>query len=286
MVDFIGIGAQKSGTSWVYACLYEHPEVCAPIKELHFFSRDRFSNGQRWYENHFSKCDPSKKIGEFSTSYLYDRKSPERIAKMYPDAKLIAIVRNPIDRAYSQYKNAIKAGEVPKQMSFETYIAQVPSAKEQGLYARQLQRYFDYYSTLQLQVLIYEDAKADPLAFIKTIYEHLEIATDFVPDMLEKYVNVERTPRFVFIERWMQRIAEGLRKIGLDKLVFWFKKQGVGDAVRSVNTHKSTAEEKISKFTRIELQEYFRPDAVRLSAMVGRDLVVEWGLEEVTEASV
>ena len=50
MVDFIGIGAQKAGTSWVYACLYEHPEICAPIKEIHFFSRSRFTKGREWYD--------------------------------------------------------------------------------------------------------------------------------------------------------------------------------------------------------------------------------------------
>jgi hypothetical protein len=70
MINFIGIGAQKSGTSWAYTCLYDHPEVCAPIKEIHFFSRPRFSQGKEWYERHFGSCGEGKLRGEFSTSYL------------------------------------------------------------------------------------------------------------------------------------------------------------------------------------------------------------------------
>ena len=102
MIDFIGLGAQKAGTSWVYACLYEHPEIHAPIKELHFFSRDRFSKGKDWYESHFSHRKEGQKVGEFSTSYLYSKETPERIKELYPEVKLIAIVRNPVTRAYSQ----------------------------------------------------------------------------------------------------------------------------------------------------------------------------------------
>ena len=109
-VNFIGVGAQKSGTSWIYACLYEHPEICAPIKEIHFFSRPRYEKGIAWYEKQFDRCAVEKLRGEFSTSYLYTPEAAARIHAAYPDAKIIAVLRNPIDRAYSQYRNAIKAG--------------------------------------------------------------------------------------------------------------------------------------------------------------------------------
>ncbi|MCR4285481.1 MAG: sulfotransferase, partial [Candidatus Kaiserbacteria bacterium] len=70
MINFIGLGAQKSGTSWAYTCLYEHPEVCIPVKEIHFFSRPRYAEGKEWYEAHFKKCAEGKLRGEWSTSYL------------------------------------------------------------------------------------------------------------------------------------------------------------------------------------------------------------------------
>src|SRR5438045_5070609 len=88
--DFIGIGAQRTGTSWIYACLYEHPEICMPRKEINFFSRERnWTRGFEWYEQIFAEC-PSRTIaGEFSTSYLSDAQAPARIKDRYPAVRLI-----------------------------------------------------------------------------------------------------------------------------------------------------------------------------------------------------
>lgn len=280
MINFIGIGAQKSGTSWVYACLYEHPEVCIPQKELHFFSRDRYEKGVEWYESQFASCGKDLKKGEFSTSYLYTPKTAEKIMRHYPDAKLIAILRNPIDRAYSQYKNAIKAGEISKKTPFAHYLDKVPSAKEQGLYAKQLARYFQYYSPLQLMVLVYEDSKRDPLQFIRSIYEYLEIDKEYVPKFLKKYVNEERTPRFVFIDRMMHKVAEALRKIGFHKLVFAIKSSGVTDVVRKANTEtQPEAAPKMTDEERAMLAKYFKDDVEQLSGLLHRNMAHEWGIE-------
>lgn len=284
MVDFIGLGAQKAGTSWLYACLYEHPELCCPQKELHFFSRDRYKKGLKWYESQFSRCDEEFKKGEFSTSYLYSREAPTRIVKDYPEAKLIAVIRNPIDRAYSQYRNAIKAGEISGRCSFEHYLEQEPSAKEQGLYGKQLYRYFQYVSTRVLLVMVYEDIEKDPIEFLKKVYGHLEVDPEFVPKSLRSRVNEARTPRFVFIDRMMHKMAEGLRKIGFDKFVWFIKKSGATDTIRGLNTSKRKTGA-IKDKTMDELKEYFRKDAAYVSSLIQRDLVSEWGLEHVPKSS-
>ena len=94
-IDFIGLGAQRSGTSWIYACLHEHPQIFIPIKEIHFFSRERnWSKGYQWYENLFAQCPIDRKAGEFSTSYLIDQETPSRIHQQYPGTKLIVSLRN------------------------------------------------------------------------------------------------------------------------------------------------------------------------------------------------
>ncbi len=78
--DFLGLGAQKSGTSWIYSCLYDHPQVCIPVKDLHFFSRERnWSRGFTWYEEQFARCGADTLAGEFSTSYLADPEAAARI---------------------------------------------------------------------------------------------------------------------------------------------------------------------------------------------------------------
>jgi len=87
--DFIGLGAQKAATSWIHACLYEHPQIFMPAsKEIHFFSR-HYSKDIRWYEEHFRSCQTNQLAGEFSPTYLYDPATPKRIHEWNPAVKLI-----------------------------------------------------------------------------------------------------------------------------------------------------------------------------------------------------
>ena len=276
MIDFLGIGAQKSGTSWVYACLYEHPEICSPIKEIHFFSRPRFVKGKAWYASHFNKCETDQKKGEFSTSYLYSKEAPERIKKLYPDVKLIAIVRNPVDRAFSQYRNAIKAGEIEPDRPFSEYVKAERSCIEQGKYAEQLARYYKHFSQAQVLILVYEDSKQDPAQFIKKIYHFLEVDDSFCPSMLHRTINVARTPKSVGLDRLMHIIAESLRKTGLDRVVWLVKKSGLTDVIRSVNTSHETRFDDTT--TADPYRDELRHDAAQLSEMIGRDMIKEWQL--------
>jgi hypothetical protein len=278
MINFIGIGAQRSGTSWTYACLYEHPEICAPIKEIHFFSRERFAKGKEWYEEHFAKCGAEKMNGEFSTSYLYSPEAAERIHAYYPDTKIIAILRNPISRARSQYGNAIKGGEIPETQSFEEYYKSEPSVLEQGRYALQLQRYLDLFDASQILVLVYEDNK-DPQAFMQKIYSFLGVRTDFVPSMLNEVINVTRVPKHIFIEKMMHRFSEFLRRNGLDGLVHTIRRIGVPDLVRTFNTKPKKKEQ--PTFDRSALVEYFKDDVATVSKMLNRDLTHEWGMDHI-----
>lgn len=279
MIDFIGIGAQKSGTSWVYACLYEHLQICAPVKEIHFFSRARYEKGREWYESHFKRCDSGKIKGEFSTSYLYSKEAAARIHENYPQAKLIAIVRNPVDRAYSQYRNAIKAGEISKTTSFDAYQKSEVSVLEQGLYAAQLNRYLALFQKEQILVLVYEDIRRDPIAFMQRIYQFLGVDASFVSSMVHDEINVARTPKAVFIERTMHHVAEFLRKVGFDKLVWGIRKLGIPDMVRRLNTHQEKKNLDAVHYDVETLRSYFRDDARQLGEYVSRDMVTEWNLQ-------
>lgn len=278
MVDFIGIGAQKSGTSWAYANIYEHPEICAPIKELHFFSRPRFEKGKDWYESNFRSCRVTSKKGEFSTSYLYSKETPKRIHDLYPNAKLIAILRNPRDRAYSQYRNAVKAGEIKGDVTFEEYSSRDPSVYEQGLYAEQLDRYLALFPREQILILIYEDIEKDPAAFMKRIYEFIGVNKDFMPSMLHRRINVERTPRFIFVEKIMHKIAEGLRRSGFDRFVWFVRLSGLPDMIRAANT---TTEKNLSdkgQSVPAEMKPKLLEDISRLSMVLNRDMAKEWSI--------
>lgn len=275
MIDFIGVGAQKAGTSWVYACLFEHPEVCAPVKEIHFFSRPRYEVGVAWYEEHFKRCREGQRVGEFSTSYLYSEVAAARIAAEYPSVRLIAILRNPLTRAYSQYGNAIKAGEINANVSFADYVANEPSCLEQGKYFEQLERYYERFPQEQILVLLYEEIEKQPLQFIQSIYRHIGVNDTFVPPSLETRINVARVPKLTSVDFGMHKVAEFLRRHGLSKLVHRIKRSGLTDAIRSVNTKRAAA---LAQPDLVPYQNEFVTDAEKLSNVLGRDMRMYWHL--------
>jgi hypothetical protein len=276
MIHFIGIGAQRTGTSWTYACLYEHPEICAPIKEIHFFSRPRYAEGLAWYEAHFKKCKEGQRVGEFSTSYLYSEEASARIHSAYPEAKIIAILRDPIERARSQYGNAVKGGAVPESMSFEEYYTTDESVLAQGLYAQQLARYFTHFKREQVLVLIHEDAKKDPKEYIQSIYRFLGVDDTFIPSMLHETINNTRVPKNIALERRMHLFSEFLRRNGLDAFVHAVRRSGLPEMVRKVNTKPKNSQRET--FDRSTFVPHFKDDVAELSRMLGRDLSTEWGI--------
>jgi len=274
-MDFIGIGAQKSGTSWIYACLYDHPALCMPFKELHFFSRPRYADkGLKWYREKFSSCDTGLLRGEYSTSYLYSTEAAARIHKHFSKTKLIVSLRNPVTRAFSHYQNAIKAGEVSKETTFEEVMKMHEDVVGQGYYYEQLQRYLSLFTREQILVLIHEDARRDPQGFIQSIYQFLGVDDTFVSAMLYRNINTARTPKAVWLDRGMVLVASAMRKIGLQRLVWKIKKIGVADSIREKNTEHNS--QKMNESTKAYLQDLYRDDISSLSKLLGRDLVAEW----------
>jgi hypothetical protein len=275
--DFIGIGAQRSGTSWIYACLFAHPDLFLPRKEIHFFSRQRnWQHGYEWYEELFSERHSAKAVGEWSTSYLTDVNTPTRIRARYPGVKLLASLRNPIDRAYSNYLNDITSGVVPRSLSFRAALEAHPEYIEQGLYARHLERYLRHFSSDQLLILIYEDGIRAPEEFIRTIYRFIGVDVSVTPTMMSRRVGQAYTPRMVSLDRLLVRGAELFQRRRL-RWVWWVaKKARMGDAVRVLNTRRSLSfNEHLTPAERRALGAQFRTDSESLEDLLGRRLD-EW----------
>ena len=111
--NFVIIGAQKSGTTSLSYYLQEHPEIYVYPKEIHFFDdRDgTYEHGLEFYSGFFAESQGAKAIGECTPCYIYAEQPPERMYEAIPNAKLILIARNPVDRAYSNYWKNIKNGK-------------------------------------------------------------------------------------------------------------------------------------------------------------------------------
>ncbi len=111
--DFLGIGAQKAGTTTLHELLRHHPDVFVPdLKETHFFSR-HFDQSQEWYDDHFRTALSTQTVGEVTPYYLFHPAAPARIAAALPGARLFVLLRDPVDRALSGYFHAKRLGMEP-----------------------------------------------------------------------------------------------------------------------------------------------------------------------------
>ena len=182
--DFLVIGAQKAGTTALYAYLRWHPGITGPSwKEVSFFDR-HWWRGERWYRGHFPLRAGQRLVGEASPSYLFHPLAPERARSLLPDVRLVALLRDPVARAYSQYQHEVALGREP--LSFEDALAAeedrtrgeverliaAPRAFSRawwdhtyvarGRYAEQLERWLAVFDRAQLLVVRTEDLSERP----------------------------------------------------------------------------------------------------------------------------
>jgi len=189
--DFVVIGTQKGGTSFFYRLLTEHPLVRgAAAKELHFFD-NKFAEGVGWYRRCFPKgerVDGQRTItGEASPSYLFDPQVPERMARVVPEARLIALLRNPVDRTYSHYQMELRRGKEARSFE-EATEEEMTSAEGQGntvdvahaylrrgLYAEQLERFSFFADRGQLLVIKSENLFTRRLEVLESVWTFLRL---------------------------------------------------------------------------------------------------------------
>jgi hypothetical protein len=164
----------------------------AERKELEFFDVN-FDRGVEWYGRWFADAGDATAVGEASPSYMYDAAAPARIAEIVPGARLIAILRNPVDRAYSHYWRVRSRGREP--LGFAEAIAAEParlasgdpgvrrraSYLDRGRYAGQLKRVCDHVPRDRVRVVILEELMADPERIYENLCGFLEIDPTFRP---------------------------------------------------------------------------------------------------------
>lgn len=206
--DFIIIGAQRCGTTSLYNYLTKHPHVVSSYKkEVHFFDVN-FKNGIGWYRAHFFPSFSYKYYvkqiskqdivtGEASPYYIFHPHAPKRILETVPRAKLIALLRNPVDRAYSHYRHEVKLGvetlsfkdaiekeeerlrgEMEKMLEDENYYSfnhQHYSYLSRGIYVDQLKTWMNLFPKEQILILKSEDFFNDPPAIFKQVLEFLNL---------------------------------------------------------------------------------------------------------------
>lgn len=177
--DFIVIGAAKSATTWIAHNLQLHPDVFMPGPEPHYFSTE-FHRGQTWYKQWFEQAGADQTIGEKSADYLAHPDAPHRIAKLLPTARLIVQLRNPIERAYSDYCMFFRRGSVgaDPERYLDRSSTDIPRFLEDGLYSRHLKRFLDLFPREQVKIILYDHIRERPEAVFAEVCAHIGIEAD------------------------------------------------------------------------------------------------------------
>jgi hypothetical protein len=222
VVGVMGIGVQKAATSWLYRCLVEHPGLRGSDreggdKEINFFNRYH-EYGYDWYERQFA-------VGawqnmEFSVLYFHDRNVPARIRRYNPDARLVLCLRNPVDRALSQYRHEIRHGRITHVPGgFWQALERNPSYVEQGLYALHLERWLEHFDRSRFHVVRYDDVQSDPHGVLERAMGFLGVDSTFRPSAAGEPRNRSLVEGQGTGRRLLRGAARGLRLTLGDRLV-------------------------------------------------------------------
>ncbi len=175
--NFIVIGSMKSGTTTLCHLLGQHPDVfMSEPKEVEYFCKDEiYAKGWDWYMSLFAGAKNKSAVGEGSTSYTKAplfANVPERIARHLPDAKLIYIVRHPLERVESHWMHRVQHGDV---RTFKKMLGDYPNLIDTSRYWSQIQRYRKFFKDDQILVLFFEDLRKKPDIVLKQCFNFLNV---------------------------------------------------------------------------------------------------------------
>lgn len=295
--NFLVIGAAKAGTNALYHYLRQHPQVyMSPWKEPKFFAFEsaedlgfRAANGReapvnatvvldrQEYEQLFDGARGEIGLGEASPHYLYAEKAPARIKALVPDVKLVAVLRNPVDRAFSSYQHLVRDGLEP--LDFRSALDAEPARiaanyaflyryTDLGFYTRQLERYAKLFRADQLLVLLYDDLRRNPQATWRRLFSFLGVDDSFVPTQSEEH-NLSGIPRNRLVHRLLNPSTPTKRRL------WQLTPSAVREPLLRLQTrivNRNLERQSIPPPERDRLRNVFKEEVAQLEARLDRDL--------------
>lgn len=286
--DFFVVGTVKAGTTSLYNYLKQHPDVFVPtVKELHHFAKEidpaKFITGYgKSFNEHFAfvksnaeylsyyQNEKTKLKGDFAPSNLWSTSAAHEIFQANSKAKIIALVRQPVERAFSHWLMDVKSGWSTKSFvqAFEDDVNAKEKGwgvsrlyKELGLYADALQRYFDVFPHKQIFVIDYNELTSDPALTYKNVLKFLELAPHSLTET--KAFNQSKMPRHAVLDSVYQNknVRTQIKQLLPTKTISWMKQT----LLSTDRVPKLTAND------RIQLLPHFNDDIQRLGVLLNRD---------------
>ncbi len=266
--NFLYIGPPKSGSTWLFETLRQHPEIYIPIsKDFYFFDR-YYSRGLDWYSRQFESATVEKKcIGEISHDYLYSKDAAARIKADLITVKLLTILRNPFDRAISHYKFSIRNGV--NFNSFADGLIQRPTIIDHGLYYKHLMPYFELFEKNKLLICLFDDLKKSENTLRSRVLEFLDVEKDFVfSEKINR--NSASTARFNTLAKVVHKGSNIARDVGFGSTIGKIKRSELIKKVLYKEGDFVSLHITKNDFNR--LQASFLPDIIELEKLLGLDL--------------
>ena len=281
--NFMIIGVAKAGTTSLYHYLDQHPQVfMCPIKAPNFFAYADARSGT-WtgegdpphparfrvktleaYEGLFEGVTDEIAIGESSLLYFRSPTAALRIHECVLDVKLVAILRNPADRAFSGFLMRVRSGRAA--MKIRERLTPDSHHVRQGFYYNRLKRYFDIFARHQIKVCIFEEFTEDPGKVVVDLFDFLAVDTNFVPD-----TSVRHNPAGIPKSRLLSHLFFNSTLIRTAKGVLPERMQRMAKRVRRQNLRTPPT---FPADLRAELTDLYREDIHKLEGLLGRDLSI------------
>lgn len=308
--NFFIVGAPRCGTTSLYQYLRAHPEIFMPArKEPHFFGSDlddpRRPRSRAEYLALFAEARLEKRVGEASTSYLYSRQAAREIKEFAPEARIIVMLRNPVDMMYSFYNQAYnfwgaRYGAAEDLADFESALeaederkrgSRLPGNLEAvsytgdertrsyhflfyrdlARYAAQLQRYLDCFGRDNVHAIIFDDLQKTPAQVYRETCAFLEVAEDYQPDF--RVYNSQQRFRSKTVARLLRLVPVPVLGAGRNILVRFLGRAASAKLLGLM--HGPARPRPLESALRGRLQAEFAAEVEQLSALLGRD-VTHW----------
>ena len=298
------VGAPKSGTTSLYEYLKDHPQVfMSVVKEPCYFAADLafdhsgnflvYERDAKLYDDLWTDAGDARVLGEGSTRYLYSHDAPALIHKASPDARIVAMLRNPVDMIHSLHAHKLAAGteditDFKEALNSEADREQgrrlpahsnpkLSTYRDRAKFGEQLPRWFDEFGRDNVRVIIFEDMVKDSPAEFRSLLEFLGIDPNYTPESFAAH-NTAHGARSTLIRRVLNgRFPQWLVWGLLPTIVGDARTRGFVRRFRHSWFHrKPITRGKISVELRQRLEDDFAPDVARLSALLGRDMAQLW----------
>jgi len=274
--NFLFIGPDKTGSSWLYYVLRNHPRCFVPpAKDIWFFDK-YYDRGMDWYLSFFEGApEKAEAIGELSHDYLFSPQAAGRIAKDLPEVKLLTCLRDPVERTFSQYLYLKRSGIT--KAGIERAIEEYPRLIDNSLYYKHLSTYYDRFPRERIKVLWFSDLKEDSEEFARQVFDFLEIA--HAPHInYEKRVRPAGEPRSFYLARALKWAGLFARQFGLSNLVGRVKSSGLINGL-FYRPFQDSEKPELGEEMEKELRSRFEADIRSLEGLLEVDLARWYGKE-------